>query len=127
MADTEESLPGHENVGRNRDAASGTSYTSNMQSAQLSMEAAANMYEQENNTIAGPFSQLITFIGEPANQFPSMLGASAISKLMRYVPEPHNELWMNLVVLDSWIDRINLVHATNTSDMNQSTTNQITE
>ncbi|OJD18745.1 hypothetical protein AJ78_01282 [Emergomyces pasteurianus Ep9510] len=114
MADTGESLPGHENVGRNRDATSGTSYPSNMQSAQLSMEAAANMYEHENNTIAGPFSQLITFIGEPANQFPSMLGGSAISKLMRYaafelwpglVLGAGNQKWTQKDVAQSWLPR----------------------
>ncbi|OAX77828.1 hypothetical protein ACJ72_07869, partial [Emergomyces africanus] len=114
MAGLGQPLPEDENVGRNGDAPAATSYTSNLKSAQLSMAAAADMYEHENDTIAGPFNQLMTFIGEPANQFPSMLGGSAISKLMRYaafelwpglVLGAGNQKWTQKDVAQSWLPR----------------------
>jgi hypothetical protein len=36
------------------------------------------------NMIQGPFNQLITWLEDPFHTYPSMLGESAISKLMRY-------------------------------------------
>ncbi|KKZ65590.1 hypothetical protein EMCG_08579 [[Emmonsia] crescens] len=94
MVDSGEVSPVDENFSSNRNVTQ-TQCPSNAQSAQSSMAAAADIYEHESDTIAGPFNQLMTFIGEPANQFPSMLGSSAISKLMRYATF---DLWPGLVL-----------------------------
>lgn len=59
-------------------------FASNTQLAPSSMESAAVIYADERNTMPGPFNQLMAFIGEPTNTFPSMLGGSTVSKLMRY-------------------------------------------
>ncbi|KLJ10721.1 hypothetical protein EMPG_13915 [Blastomyces silverae] len=100
-----------EDVGNNGDV---TQLAWNAQSAQSGMVSAADIYEHESNTIAGPFNQLMTFIGEPGNQFPSMLGSSAISKLMRYaafdlwpglVLGAENQKWSREDVAQNWLQR----------------------
>lgn len=114
MVDSEEVSPEVENFGSSRNVTQ-TQYPSNAQSAQSSMAAAADIYEHESDTIAGPFNQLMTFIGEPANQFPSMLGGSAISKLMRYgklyppsfffsffLQQPTNRARASLIIFDNY-------------------------
>ncbi|PGH15694.1 hypothetical protein AJ79_02288 [Helicocarpus griseus UAMH5409] len=66
------------------------------ESVESNMAAAADLYEHESNTIAGrPFNQLMDFISNPGHSFPSMLGESAISKLMRYAAF---DLWPGLVL-----------------------------
>ncbi|PGG96565.1 hypothetical protein GX51_07761 [Blastomyces parvus] len=84
------------------------------QSAQSGVISTADIYKHESNAIAGPFNQLLTYIGEPGNQFPSMLGSSAISKLMRYaafdlwpglVLGARNRKWTRDDVAQSWLDR----------------------
>ncbi|EGE77220.2 hypothetical protein BDDG_00157 [Blastomyces dermatitidis ATCC 18188] len=100
-----------EDVGNNGDV---TQLARDAQSAQSGMISAADIYEHESNTIAGPFNQLMTFIGEPGNLFPSMLGSSAISKLMRYaafdlwpglVLGAKNQKWSREDVAQSWLHR----------------------
>ncbi|EER44707.1 conserved hypothetical protein [Histoplasma capsulatum var. duboisii H88] len=89
-------------------------FASNNQLAQSSMESAAVIYADERNTMPGPFNQLMAFIGEPANTFPSMLGGSSVSKLMRYaifdlwpglVLGAGNKKWTQEDVAQSWLPR----------------------
>ncbi|KAK2778762.1 hypothetical protein FQN52_002677 [Onygenales sp. PD_12] len=78
------------------------------------LATAANMYAKENDTVPGPFNQIVTWLGDPLHTYPSMLGGSAISKLMRYaafdlwpglVLGAGNQKWDHEVAAANWLPR----------------------